>query len=176
MLWRCPPIQQQAPQAIVLSPGPCTPRESGVCIDVVQQLGAHFPLLGVCLGHQAIADALGGQVIRADAPMHGRTSEILHDGHGLFEGLPSPLTAMRYHSLIIEETSLPAELIVTARTDDGLIMAMQHPNWPVWGVQFHPESVLTQGGHRLLSNFLSMAGIECRPPLTDEFELPRAGG
>ncbi len=165
-------IREASPQAIVLSPGPCTPRESGVCLEVVRELGATVPLLGVCLGHQSLAYALGGDVIRAPEPRHGRTSSITHDGSGLFEGLPSPLTAMRYHSLVVDEQTLPSELTVTARADDGLIMALQHRHWPMVGVQFHPESVLTEGGHRLLGNFLSLAGIRADPPLTAEFQIP----
>jgi len=153
-------IEQLAPQALILSPGPCTPREAGVCIDVVRRLGARIPMLGVCLGHQAIAAALGGNVIRAPEPVHGRTSLIQHDADGLFAALPQPLRATRYHSLIAEEASLPPELCVTARTDDGLVMGLAHRTWPVYGVQFHPESILTQSGHQLLGNFLQLAGID----------------
>jgi len=165
-------IEQLRPRAIVLSPGPCTPNEAGVCIDVVRQLGPRVPMLGVCLGHQAIAAALGGTVIRAPEPVHGRTSVIPHDGDGLFAGLPNPLRATRYHSLIAEEATLPPELRVTARTSDGLVMALAHETWPVYGVQFHPESVLTQSGHQLLANFLQLAGIEATLPASSERREP----
>lgn len=161
-------IRRRQPAAIVLSPGPCTPQESGVCIDVVRECGAHVPILGVCLGHQAIAVACGGNVVRADEPVHGRTSEVFHDGHGLFEGLPSPLTATRYHSLVVEESSLPDALTVTARTAEGTIMALRHRDWPTFGVQFHPESVLSEQGHRLLVNFLAFAGIRAQRPSFQE--------
>ena len=147
------------PSAIVLSPGPCTPSESGICLEVVRQLGPSIPLLGVCLGHQAIAAALGGEVVRASEPVHGRASLVEHDSQRLFARLPNPLMATRYHSLIVSETSLPAELRPTARTLDGVLMAFEHVQWPTFGVQFHPESVLTVGGHRLLQNFLNLAGI-----------------
>ena len=147
------------PSAIVLSPGPCTPSESGICLEVVRQLGPSIPLLGVCLGHQAIAAALGGEVVRASEPVHGKASLVEHDSQRLFARLPSPLMATRYHSLIVSETSLPAELRPTARTFDGVLMAFEHVQWPTFGVQFHPESVLTVGGHRLLQNFLNLAGI-----------------
>ena len=165
-------IREQCPQAIVLSPGPCTPRESGICMDVVREFGPDVPMLGVCLGHQTMAHALGADIIRAPLPMHGRTSAITHDGKGLFASLPHPLTAMRYHSLIVDEATIPDELVVTARSEDGLIMAIQHLQWPMYGVQFHPESLLTQGGHQLLANFLSLAGIEARAPYGEEFPLP----
>ncbi len=147
------------PAAIVLSPGPCTPREAGISMSLVQQLGETIPMLGVCLGHQAIAAALGAKIVRAKEPMHGRSSQIQHDGKGLFRGLPNPLTAARYHSLTIDEQSLPREFTVTARTVDGQPMAIAHASWRVHGVQFHPESVLTEAGHRLLANFLELAGI-----------------
>jgi len=168
-------IREQRPQAIVLSPGPCTPRESGVCPEVVRELGGQIPILGVCLGHQAIAHAFGANIVRAPEPMHGRTSVITHDGVSLFEGMPRPLTAMRYHSLMIDEGSLPVELTVTARSDDGLIMAIQHRDWPLVGVQFHPESVLTQGGHQLLSNFLKLASVSGHRTISQEFQLPTPG-
>jgi len=157
------------PQAIVLSPGPGTPRESGICLDVVRLLGPEIPILGVCLGHQAIAHALGGTVSRAAEPMHGRTSLVTHDESPLFRDLPNPLTATRYHSLIVDEESLPPELMVTARSADGVVMGLQHRQWPTVGVQFHPESVLTRGGHTLLGNFLSLAGISWQQALSDEF-------
>jgi anthranilate synthase/aminodeoxychorismate synthase-like glutamine amidotransferase len=148
----------QSPTAIVLSPGPCTPDEAGCSLDLVRLAAGRIPLLGVCLGHQTVAAALGGEVIRADEPMHGRTSLIQHSACGLFAGLPIPLTVGRYHSLIVRESTLPRELEVTARTDDGVIMAIAHRRWPVYGVQFHPESVLTEGGYPLLANFLRLAG------------------
>ena len=152
-------IALRAPAAIVISPGPCTPTEAGISLDLIRELGPHIPILGVCLGHQAIAAALGGNIIRAPEPVHGRTSLVHHDGARLFAGLPNPLCATRYHSLIVEESSLPAELRVTARTAERIPMALEHTTWPTFGVQFHPESILTEGGHQLLANFLQLAGL-----------------
>ena len=146
--------------AIVISPGPKTPREAGICVPLIQQYGMEIPILGVCLGHQAIGEAYGGQVIRAPrGVMHGKTSKVQHDGTGLFEGIPSPLEVMRYHSLVVESKSLPPELQVTATAVDDAseIHAMRHRTNPVWGVQFHPESILTQHGKQILQNFLRMA-------------------
>ena len=147
------------PDAIVISPGPCTPREAGISVEVIRRLGDRIPVLGVCLGHQAIGEAYGGRVIRAERIMHGKTSAIIHDGTGLFATLPSPLTVMRYHSLIVERTTLPRVLRVLAVAGDAPeeIHAMRHSEHPVWGVQFHPESILTVGGRELLANFLSLA-------------------
>ena len=152
-------IAAMRPTAIVLSPGPCTPSEAGITVAVVKRWGREIPILGVCLGHQAIGEAYGGKVIRADRVMHGKTSRITHDGTGLFDGLPDPLEVMRYHSLIVERRSLPASLEILAVTSDrpDEIQAMRHAEHPVWGVQFHPESVLTQQGKRILQNFLTMA-------------------
>lgn len=152
-------VAEMQPSAIVLSPGPCTPNEAGISLKVVKRFGPRIPLLGVCLGHQTIAAALGGEVVRAAEPMHGRTSLVEHDGQRLFAGLPNPLTATRYHSLIVPEATLPPCLRSTARTLDGVLMAFEHVDWPTFGVQFHPESVLTTGGHRLLQNFLELAGV-----------------
>lgn len=152
-------LAELKPAAIVLSPGPCTPNEAGISLEIVRQLGATIPLLGVCLGHQTIAAAMGGEVIRAAEPMHGRTSLVVHGGKRLFEGLPNPLTATRYHSLTVPESTLPSCLRPTARSSDGILMAFEHVEWPVFGVQFHPESVLTTGGHRLLRNFLTLADL-----------------
>jgi anthranilate synthase/aminodeoxychorismate synthase-like glutamine amidotransferase len=168
-------VRSASPQAIIISPGPCTPREAGISTDVVRELGAEIPILGVCLGHQAIAAALGGHIVRAPEPVHGRTSAISHEGTSLFTGLPQPLTATRYHSLIVEEASLPAELRITARSPEGLIMGLEHTRWPVFGVQFHPESVLTDAGHRLLANFLLRAGIVPQQVHQSEF-VPASGG
>ena len=147
------------PRAIVLSPGPCTPSEAGITVAVIRRWGATIPMLGVCLGHQAIGEAYGGKVVRAARVMHGKTSKVNHDGTGLFEGLPQPLEVMRYHSLIVERDSLPAALRVTATAvdDPNEIHALQHESHPVWGVQFHPESILTQAGKQLLQNFLECA-------------------
>lgn len=152
------------PAAIILSPGPCTPDEAGVCLDVVRQLGDTIPLLGVCLGHQAIVAALGGRVVRAPRPVHGQASWIRHRSTPLFAGLPDPLRVGRYHSLIAEVATLPADLEVTAWTEDGLPMAVEHRRQRVFGVQFHPESILTEGGHRLLANFLTLAGLPIKLP------------
>ena len=152
-------IEQLEPQAIVISPGPCTPREAGISVPLVQQLSQQVPMLGVCLGHQAMAAAFGGQIVTARLPVHGRTSPVHHDGEGLFEGLPNPLTAARYHSLVVAEDSLDASWEVTARSPDGIVMAMAHQRRLAWGVQFHPESILTESGHRLLWNFLVLASV-----------------
>ena len=153
-------IGELAPSGIVLSPGPCTPSEAGITVPVIRRWGGTIPILGVCLGHQAIGEAYGGKVIRASRVMHGKTSDIVHDGSGLFEGLPSPLPVMRYHSLVVERESLPASLEITAvaADDPTEIHAVRHREHPVWGVQFHPESILTTGGMQLLRNFLAMTG------------------
>ena len=149
-------IAQRKPERIVISPGPCTPQEAGISVEMVQKLAGKIPILGVCLGHQAIGAAFGGKIIRAPKLFHGKTSQIRHDGSGVFRGLPNPFTATRYHSLIVDRKSLPAELQVTAETDDDIIMGMQHRRFPLMGVQFHPESVLTESGKQLLKNFLSL--------------------
>jgi len=150
-------IAALAPEAIVLSPGPGTPDDAGVCLAVIDRFGASVPLLGVCLGHQAIGQAMGGDVIRAPHLMHGKTSRITHAGKGIFRGLNSGFEATRYHSLIVEAETLPEVLEVTATTDDGLIMGLQHKTQPIHGVQFHPESIASENGHALLQNFLNVA-------------------
>jgi anthranilate synthase/aminodeoxychorismate synthase-like glutamine amidotransferase len=142
------------PSHLVVSPGPCSPSEAGISVDAILAFAGKVPVLGVCLGHQAIGQAFGGKVIRAPRLMHGKTSPILHDGKGLFKGLPNPFEATRYHSLIVEKKSLPPELVVTARTRQGEIMGLRHRRLPVYGVQFHPESILTSCGKNLLANFL----------------------
>lgn len=147
------------PQGIVISPGPSDPDRAGICLELIAKAG-RIPLLGVCLGHQAIGQAFGGKVVRAKVPMHGKLSAIRHEGSGVFAGLPNPFDATRYHSLIVERASLPASLAVTADTEDGIIMGLQHRERPVHGVQFHPESIASQGGHRLLKNFLVLAAAE----------------
>jgi anthranilate synthase/aminodeoxychorismate synthase-like glutamine amidotransferase len=149
-----------APTAIVISPGPCTPADAGVSIELVRACIGHVPLLGICLGHQAIAAALGARVIRSDQPMHGRSSQITHDGQGEFTGLPNPLVAGRYHSLVVAEATLPDELFVSARSEDGTIMGLRHRSHPVIGWQFHPESILTENGQPLLQGFLRLATSE----------------
>ncbi len=156
-------VRAAAPEAIVLSPGPCTPREAGCSLAVVEQLAGRVPLLGVCLGHQAIAEALGARIVRAGEPVHGRASPIRHDGRGVFRGLPNPIAACRYHSLVVDEASLPDCLEVSARTDDGTVMALRHRRAPVVGLQFHPESILTDAGYRLLAGFLRVAGLRAPP-------------
>jgi anthranilate synthase/aminodeoxychorismate synthase-like glutamine amidotransferase len=155
-------VGTMAPAAIVISPGPCTPAEAGISVSLVRQLGASIPILGVCLGHQAIVEAYGGKVVRAGRVMHGKTSQVLHDGTDLFNGLPSPLEVMRYHSLIAAPSTLPRDLVVTAVAQDDAseIHAVRHRKYPVWGVQFHPESVMTPRGKDLLANFLGLAGIQ----------------
>jgi anthranilate synthase/aminodeoxychorismate synthase-like glutamine amidotransferase len=147
-------IRARAPQGILLSPGPCTPNEAGISLEVLGALGATFPVLGVCLGHQAIGQAYGGRVVRADRLMHGKTSPIEHDGRGLFAGMPSPFEATRYHSLIVERASLPSCLEVSAWTAEGEIMGLRHRDHRVEGVQFHPESILTKEGKRLVANWV----------------------
>ncbi|MFZ9559654.1 MAG: anthranilate synthase component II, partial [Vulcanococcus sp.] len=151
-------IRQLQPDAILISPGPGDPDQSGVCLEVLRELSPSIPTLGVCLGHQSIAQVYGGKVVRAKELMHGKTSPVLHEGQGVFAGLPNPLTATRYHSLIAERESLPECLEITAWLEDGTIMGLRHRDYPhLQGVQFHPESVLTQNGHQLLSNFLAQA-------------------
>jgi anthranilate synthase/aminodeoxychorismate synthase-like glutamine amidotransferase len=147
-------IEALAPQAILISPGPGTPDDAGITLGVVRSLSGRIPILGVCLGHQAIAQAFGGVVVRAPRLMHGRTSPIAHDGNGVFKGLPTPFTATRYHSLIVERDSIPAQLEISAWTAEGEVMGLRHRELPVEGVQFHPESFLTEHGHDMLRNFL----------------------
>ncbi|HVN08816.1 MAG TPA: aminodeoxychorismate/anthranilate synthase component II [Patescibacteria group bacterium] len=144
------------PERIVISPGPCTPREAGISVDLIRRFAGKIPILGVCLGHQAIGEAFGGRIVRASRLMHGKTSEILHDGRTVFRGLPRPFTATRYHSLIVERRTLPRCLAISAETSDGVIMGFRHRRFPVEGVQFHPESVLTSSGPYLLANFLQL--------------------
>jgi anthranilate synthase component 2 len=149
-------VEALAPERILLSPGPCTPHEAGISIEVVRRFAGKVPILGVCLGHQAIGAAFGGNVVRAPQLMHGKTSEVKHDGRTIFSGLQNPMTCTRYHSLIVSEKRLPEELEITARTADGTIMGLRHREYQVEGVQFHPESVLTQDGKRLIKNFLEL--------------------
>ena len=157
-------VETLKPERILLSPGPCTPGEAGILVPLIRHMAGKTPILGVCLGHQAIGEAFGGDVVRADHLMHGKTSRVEHDGKGIFAGLPPPLTCTRYHSLIVQEISLPGDLMVTARTSENgaggkigsVIMGLRHRTLPVEGVQFHPESVLTEGGRQMIRNFLEM--------------------
>jgi anthranilate synthase/aminodeoxychorismate synthase-like glutamine amidotransferase len=149
-------IEELAPEAIFLSPGPCSPKEAGVTVAVIRHFYQTIPMLGVCLGHQAIGYAFGAEVVRAGRVMHGKTSPILNDGRTIFEGLPNPLTAGRYHSLIVDRESLPACLKITAETAEGEVMGLRHETYPVEGIQFHPESILTPQGKRIIRNFLNM--------------------
>ncbi|MGD0097657.1 MAG: aminodeoxychorismate/anthranilate synthase component II [Terracidiphilus sp.] len=153
-------VEAMKPDRILLSPGPCTPSEAGILVPLVRQMAGKAPILGVCLGHQAIGEAFGGEVVRAAHLMHGKTSRVEHDGKGIFAGLDSPLTCTRYHSLIVAEESMPAELMVTARAAENgggtVVMGIRHRTLPIEGVQFHPESVLTEGGHQMIRNFLGM--------------------
>lgn len=149
-------VLAKKPEAIVLSPGPCTPNEAGICLDLITAAAGQVPILGVCLGHQAIGQAFGGQVVRAPVPMHGKVSPVQHRNSDVFEGLPSPFNATRYHSLIVERDSLPDTLVATAFTEDGLIMGLRHRDLPIFGVQFHPESIASEHGHQILANFLAI--------------------
>jgi anthranilate synthase component 2 len=142
------------PERIVFSPGPCTPAEAGVCVEAIRHFAGRLPMLGVCLGHQAMGAALGGRIVRAQRPMHGKTSRIAHDGQGVFAGLPQDFTVVRYHSLVIDRDTFPAELVITATSDDGEVMGVRHRSLPLEGVQFHPESIRSEQGHALLRNFL----------------------
>ena len=149
-------VMAAEPDAIVLSPGPCTPTEAGICLDLITKASASIPILGVCLGHQAVGQAFGGKVVRA-TPQHGKVSEIAHKGTGVFRGIKGPLKATRYHSLVVERASVPRELAVNAETRDGLVMGLIHSSLPVHGVQFHPESIASEHGHLMLKNFIDMA-------------------
>jgi anthranilate synthase component 2 len=155
-------VIRRRPKAIVLSPGPCTPNEAGICLELIAKAGPRIPLLGVCLGHQAIGQVYGGKVIRAPEPMHGKLSTIHHTGEGVFKDLPERFRVTRYHSLVVERKSLPSSLEITAETADGLIMGLRHKSHPVHGVQFHPESIASEHGHALLANFLELAGLAPR--------------
>ena len=155
-------VLAERPEAIVLSPGPCDPDRAGICLELVRRAGPEVPILGVCLGHQTIGQVYGGKVVRAPYLMHGKLSNVHHTGKGIFQGLPQDFSATRYHSLVVDPETLPAELEVTAETADGIIMGMQHTRYPVHGVQFHPESIASEHGHRLLANFLDLARVERR--------------
>jgi anthranilate synthase component 2 len=147
----------QQPEAIVLSPGPCTPNEAGICLDLIAKAKDTIPILGVCLGHQSIGQAFGGEVVRAPSPVHGKLSDIRHGGQSVFRGINGPFKATRYHSLVVRRDTMPAELKVTAETDDGLVMGLSHRTLPLHGVQFHPESIASEHGHLILKNFLDLA-------------------
>ena len=149
-------IERLNPARLVISPGPCTPEEAGISVAAIRHFAGKIPLLGVCLGHQSIGAAFGGKIVRSSTLMHGKTSPILHDGKGLFSGLPSPFNATRYHSLVVERASFPEALEITAWVEEGEIMGLQHRTLPLWGVQFHPESILTEGGMAILKNLLEM--------------------
>lgn len=151
-------VMAKRPQGIILSPGPCDPDKAGICLDLVRAATGKLPIFGVCLGHQAIGQAFGGRVVRAPMPMHGKLSSMRHKGVDMFEDIPSPLSATRYHSLTIDRASFPDSLVITAETDDGVIMGLAHRSLPIYGVQFHPESIASEHGHRLLGNFLKRAG------------------
>ena len=158
-----PEALAKKPQAVLLSPGPCTPNEAGICLDLIGAAAeTGLPVLGVCLGHQALGQAFQGRVVRAPSLMHGKTSPVSHKGRSVFAGLPSPFTATRYHSLLVDRASLPPVLEITAESDDGLIMGLAHRTLPLHGVQFHPESIATEHGHHMLANFLDIAGIPHR--------------
>jgi anthranilate synthase component 2 len=150
---------KKKPSAIILSPGPCTPNEAGICLEVLARAPSDLPILGVCLGHQALGQAFGGEVIRAKAIMHGKTSPVRHRGGGVFRGLPSPFNATRYHSLAVKLDTFPDVLNVDAETDDGEVMGLSHKTRPVFGVQFHPESIASEHGHAIIANFLAAAGV-----------------
>lgn len=166
------------PRGIVLSPGPCDPDRAGICLDLIHAAAGKVPIFGVCLGHQSIGQAFGGKIVRGPIPMHGKISHVSHTGKGVFEGLPSPFDATRYHSLVVDRASLPDCLEITAETEDGMIMGLQHKELPLHGVQFHPESIASEHGHRLLHNFLRLSGVNAEPmrPLEQlEAELRKTG-
>jgi para-aminobenzoate synthetase component II len=171
-------VGRRGTAGVLLSPGPGTPDRAGICLDVIREYGGQLPIFGVCLGHQAIGEAFGGTVTRAPELLHGKTSEVTHTGAGVLAGLPSPFTATRYHSLAVVESTLPPEIEVTGRTASGVVMAMRHRSLPIEGVQFHPESVLTQGGHLMLANWLATCGLpaalDLAPALAAEVEARRA--
>jgi anthranilate synthase component II len=156
-------VMAMRPQGIILSPGPCDPDRAGICLDLIKTAAGKLPILGVCLGHQAIGQAFGGRVVRAALPMHGKLSSLKHSGEGIFEDIPNPFAATRYHSLTIERVSLPDCLVSTAETEDGVMMGLAHRDLPIYGVQFHPESIASEHGHRLLGNFLRRAGHNVKP-------------
>ncbi|MBU1087747.1 MAG: aminodeoxychorismate/anthranilate synthase component II [Candidatus Omnitrophica bacterium] len=149
-------IKKLKPDYLVISPGPCTPKEAGMSCEIIETFAGKIPILGVCLGHQCIGQVFGGQIVRADKLMHGKTSQIFHDRQAIFKGLSNPFDATRYHSLVVQEKGLPKCLNITARSEDGMIMAMQHRSLPIYGVQFHPESILTKQGKKILENFLNL--------------------
>jgi len=155
-------VMAEKPSAIVLSPGPCDPDRAGICLDLIKRAGPEVPILGVCLGHQAIGQVYGGRIVRAPTLMHGKLSKVHHTGQGVFDGIAQDFSATRYHSLIIDRASLPAELEITATTSDGVIMGVRHKSYPVHGVQFHPESIASEHGHQLLANFLDLARVDRR--------------
>ena len=170
-------IERTGFAAIVISPGPKAPDQAGSSLEVIRRLHRRVPILGVCLGHQAIAQAFGGRVVRSDNPLHGMATTITHDGSALFDGLPRQLTVGRYHSLVAEPESLPACLEVNATSDDGHIMALRHRELPIFGLQFHPESILTEGGHRMLQNFLAAAGLPVRGEVPEpDWDIISAAG
>lgn len=152
-------VLKKKPQAVILSPGPCTPNEAGICLDLLAKAPAELPIFGVCLGHQAMGQAFGGDVIRAQAIMHGKVSDVTHRGGGLFRGLPSPFKATRYHSLAVKRETFPADFTIDAETADGEVMGMSHKSRPIFGVQFHPESIASEHGHAIVANFLQAAGL-----------------
>ncbi|GIP19628.1 glutamine amidotransferase [Paenibacillus montaniterrae] len=153
-------IEELAPDHIMISPGPCSPNEAGISLETIEHFKGKIPIIGICLGHQSIGQAFGGDVIRAEQLMHGKTSQIIHDGKGVFEGLPSPLTATRYHSLIVSRETLPDCLEITAETETGEIMGLRHKEYPIEGLQFHPESIITEHGLRMLENFLKLRAAQ----------------
>jgi anthranilate synthase component 2 len=155
-------VMAEKPSAIVLSPGPCDPDRAGICLDLIKRAGPDVPILGVCLGHQAIGQVYGGRIVRAPTLMHGKLSKVHHTGQGVFEGIAQDFSATRYHSLIIDRASLPPELEITATTHDGVIMGVRHKSYPVHGVQFHPESIASEHGHQLIANFLDLARVDRR--------------
>jgi anthranilate synthase/aminodeoxychorismate synthase-like glutamine amidotransferase len=169
-------VRSLRPSALVLSPGPCAPEQAGASLELVRALQRELPMLGVCLGHQVLAQALGATIIRAPRPMHGQASPVEHGGNGLFAGLPSPLAVGRYHSLIVDADTLPAGMRATAWTEDHLLMAFEHADFPLFGVQFHPESILTDGGYTLLANFLRVVGLPVKASLTELAAAEKSDG